>query len=172
MGALRDTAVESARDGIKNLSETVGKVAGAGIAVAGAAAAEAVGHRPSPMIAVGAAYAGMKVGGLVGRVLNTGLDRITAGGGAGPISQTMADLATVLQALEQVNRGVGAVVDSVNKAQAHVQRVGRGHGSNLLNGAVRAYRQAPARFSEGMDEVKQAQDLTGNHLVKVATNGG
>ncbi|MEQ4301360.1 hypothetical protein ABNF97_08210 [Plantactinospora sp. B6F1] len=130
---MRDTALESARDGIKNLSERVGKLAGAGIAVAATAAADAVGHRPAPLIAVGAAYAGMKLGGLVGRAMNTGLDRFTAGHGTSPIGTALAELATALQTLEQVDRGIAAVIDFVNQAQTHVQKVSRGQGNNLLN---------------------------------------
>jgi hypothetical protein len=172
IGALRDTAVESAQDGIKNLSEKVGKLAGAGIAVAATAAADAVGHRATPLIAVGAAYTGMKVGGLVGRAMNTGLDRLTAARGASAIGTAMADLATALQTLDQVGRGIAAVIDSVNQAQAHVQKANRGQGSNLLNSAIKAYRQAPVRFEEGVGEIKQAQDLVGKHLVAVATAGG
>nr|WP_240033223.1 hypothetical protein [Micromonospora globbae] len=167
-----DTAVESARDGIKNVSEKVGKAAGAGMAVAATAAVDAAGYHPSPLIAVGAAYAGMKVGGLVGRAMNAGLDRIAAGRSGGPIGSVMAELSMVLQTLDQVGRGIAEVVDSVNKAQAHFQKVSRGGGNNLLNSAVRACRQAPVRLEEGVDEAKQAQDLVGRHLVAVATTGG
>lgn len=172
MGALRNEVIESARDGIKNVSEKAGKLAGAGIAVTATAAANAVGYRPSPLIVAGAAYTGMKIGGLVSRALNTGLDRITAGRGASPISTVMAELALVLQTLDQVGKGIAQVVDSVNKAQAHVQKISRGQGNNLLNGAIRAYRQAPTRLEEGVAEANQAQELAGNHLVAVATNGG
>ncbi|AYF30478.1 MULTISPECIES: hypothetical protein [Micromonospora] len=142
------------------------------MAVAATAAADAAGYHPSPLIAVGAAYAGMKVGGLAGRAMNAGLDRITAGRGGGPIGSVMAELSMVLQTLDQVGRGIAEVVDSVNKAQAHFQKVSRGGGNNLLNSAVRACRQAPVRLEEGVDEVKQAQDLVGKHLVAVATAGG
>ncbi|MCI4066087.1 hypothetical protein MRQ36_27490 [Micromonospora sp. R77] len=171
-GAVRDTAVESAREGITKVSEKIGKAAGAGIAVAATAAADAAGYHPSPLIAVGAAYAGMKVGGLAGRAMNAGLDRINAGRGGGPIGSVMAELSMVLQTLDQVGRGIAEVVDSVNKAQAHFQKVSRGGGNNLLNSAVRACRQAPVRLEEGVDEVKHAQDLVGKHLVAMATAGG
>ncbi|WLS43277.1 hypothetical protein Q3V37_17825 [Micromonospora profundi] len=67
-----------------------------------------------------------------------------------------------------MGRGIAEVVDSVNKAQAHFQKVRRVGGNNLLNSAVRACRQAPVRLEEGVDEVNQAQDLVGKHLVAVA----
>jgi hypothetical protein len=75
-GALKDTTIESAKDGIKNVSEKIGKAAGAGMAVAATAAVNAAGHHPSPLITVGAAYAGVKVGGLVGKAMNAGLVRV------------------------------------------------------------------------------------------------
>lgn len=117
-------------------------------------------------------HAGVKVGGLVGRAMNAGLDRITARRGGGPIVSVMAELSMVLQTLDQVGRGIAEVIDSVHQAQAHFQKVSRGGGNNLLNSAVRACRQAPVRLEEGVDEVKQAQELVGKHLVAVATAGG
>lgn len=172
-GALRDTAIESAREGIKNVSEKIGKATGGGMAIAATAAVDAAGYHPSPLIAVGAAYAGMKAGGLVGRAMTAGLDRITAGrGGGGPIDSVIADLITTLRVLEQVGRSVGDAIDAVNKAQAHFQKVSRGGENNLLNSAVRACRQAPVQLEEGVDDLKQAGDLVGKHLVGVAKTCG
>ncbi|MFC7545890.1 hypothetical protein [Plantactinospora sp. GCM10030261] len=142
------------------------------MAVAATAAAEAVGYRASPLIAVGAAYAGMKMGGLVGRAMNAGLDRVTGGRGASPVGAVLANLSAVLQTLEQTRRGVAEVIDSVNKAQAHFQKASAGSGNNLLNSAVRSCRQAPVRLEDGVDEIKQAQDLVGQQLVTVAKAGG
>jgi hypothetical protein len=175
-GAVRDTAIESAREGITKVGEKVGQVAGAGMAVAATAAVGATGYHASPWVAAGvatgAAYAGAKVGGLVSRAMNAGMDRIAAGRSGSPIGSVMAELSGVLQTLDQLGRGVAEVIDSVNHAQAHFQKVSKGAGSNLLNGAVRSCRQAPVRLEEGVDEIKQAQDLVGMHLVTVATTGG
>lgn len=171
-GAAREQAVESAREGIKSLSEKIGTWAGAGVAAGGAAVAEAIGHRPTPMIAVGAAGIGMWLGGLAGRAMNAGLNRITTANSTSPISTVMTELATVLQTLEQVNRHIGNIIDSINKAQTRIQKISRGQGNNLLNNAARAYRKAPTHFEEGITEIKEAQKLTGTHLVTIATAGG
>lgn len=171
-GAIRDTAIESARDGISKASEKIGKATGGGMAIAATAAVDAAGYHPSPVIAVGAAYAGMKAGGLVGRAMNAGLDRITAGKGSGPIGSVLADLIATLRTIEQVRRGVGEAIDAVNKAQAHFQKVSRGGENNLLNSAVRACRQAPVQLEEGVDDLRQAEDFVGRHLVGVAKTGG
>lgn len=171
-GAIRDTAIESARDGISKASEKIGKATGGGMAIAATAAVDAAGYHPSPVIAVGAAYAGMKAGGLVGRAMNAGLDRFTAGKGSGPIGSVLADLITTLRTIEQVRRGIGEAIDAVNKAQAHFQKVSRGGENNLLNNAVRACRQAPVQLEEGVDDLRQAEDFVGKHLVGVAKTGG
>jgi hypothetical protein len=169
-GALKDMAIESAKDGVKNVSEKVGKAAGAGMAVAATAVVDAAGYHPSPLIAVGAAYAGVKVGGLVGRAMNAGLDRVTKGGG-GPIATVMAELSAVLQLLEEVGKGIAQVIDSVNKAQAHYQQVSKGANNNLLESATKKCRRAPRHFTEGMDEIEDAKGIVGKHLVAVATAG-
>lgn len=171
-GALRDTAIESARDGISKASEKIGKATGGGMAIAATAAVDAAGYHPSPLIAVGAAYAGMKAGGLVGRAMNAGLDRITAGKESGPIGSVLADLIATLRTIEQVRSGVGEAIDAVNKAQAHFQKVSRGGENNLLNDAVRLCRRAPVPLEEGVDDLRQAEDFVGKHLVGVAKTGG
>jgi hypothetical protein len=83
----------------------------------------------------------------------------------------MADLSRVLQLLDEVANGITGVIDSVNNAQAHFQRISKGAGSNLLTSATQRCQRAPHRFKEGMDEVRRAQDLVGRHLVAVATAG-
>jgi hypothetical protein len=170
-GALRETAVESAKDGINAASEKIGKVAGGGLAVAATGVVDAMGYHPSPLIAVGAAFAGMKMGGLVGKGLTAGLDKISGGHGGGPIGTVMVQLSAVLQTLDQLGRSVSEVVDSVNKAQTHYQRVGKGAGNNFLLSAVRHCRRAPEHFEDAMAEVRQAQESIGAQLVKVATAG-
>lgn len=170
--AARDQTIDTVREGINNVSQKIGAWAGAGVAAAGATVAEAVGYRPTPMITVGAVGVGMWFGGLVGRILNAGLDRITAGQNASPIGNVMEELAVVLQTLDRLGEDVDKVIDSVNKAHAHVHEVGRGQGSNLLDSAVRAYQQAPVRFQEAVAELKEGQKLVAAHLVTVATAGG
>ncbi|NYT94096.1 hypothetical protein [Salinispora sp. H7-4] len=142
------------------------------MAIAATAAVDAAGYHPSPLIAVGAAYAGMKAGGLVGRAMNAGLDRITAGKESGPIGSVLADLIATLRTIEQVRSGVGEAIDAVNKAQAHFQKVSRGGENNLLNDAVRLCRRAPVPLEEGVDDLRQAEDFVGKHLVGVAKTGG
>jgi uncharacterized protein YwbE len=169
---LRETAIDSARDGIKNVSEKVGKVAGAGMAVAATGVVEAAGYHSSPLVAVGAAFAGAKVGGLVGKAMTAGLDRITHGYGGGPIGTVLAELSNVLQILEQVDKGVHEVIDTVNKAQAYYQKVSRGASSNLLTSATSHCHRAPDQLRAGLRQVKQAGDLVTDHLVTVAKTGG
>jgi hypothetical protein len=171
-GVLRETAIESAKDGIKNVSEKVGKVAGAGIAVAATGLVEATGHHSSPLVAVGAAFAGAKAGGLVGKAMTAGLDRITHGRGGGPIGIVLAELSAALQTLEQVDKGVREVIDTVNKAQAYYQKVSQGANSNLLSSATSHCHRAPDHLRAGLRQVKQAGDLVTEHLVTVAKTGG
>ncbi len=49
---------------------------------------------------------------------------LAAGGRRQPVGSPI-----VLQTLDQVGRGIAEVVDSVNKAQAHFQKVSRGGGT-------------------------------------------
>jgi hypothetical protein len=169
-GALKDTAIESAKDGVKNASEKVGKLAGAGMAVAASWAIEAAGYHPSPLVTAGVMFAGAKLGGLVAKGLNAGVDRMTKGGG-GPIGTVMAELSRVLQLLDEVGKGMTEVVDSVNKTQAYYQRVSKGANNNLLKSATQRCQDAPGRFKDGMKDVKSAKESIGEHLVKVATAG-
>ena len=169
-GAVKDAAIESAKDGVKNASEKVGRLAGAGMAIAASGAIEAAGYHPSPLVTAGAMFAGAKLGGLVAKGLNAGVDRVAKGGG-GPIGTVMAELSEVLQLLEEVGKGIAAVVNSVNKAQAHYQRMSKGSGSNLLESASDKCRRAPRQFQAGAENIKAATESVGQHLVKVATAG-
>lgn len=165
-----DTAIESAKDGVKNVGEKAGKLAGAGMAVAASGAVEAAGYHPSPLVTAGAMFAGAKLGGLMAKGLSAGVDRVARGGG-GPIGAVMAELSQVLQLLDEIGEGVAAAVDSVNKAQAYYQRVSSGASNNLLKSATRRCQAAPSRFKDGMKDIKAAKDSVGEHLVKVATAG-
>lgn len=168
-GALRETAIESAKDGIRNASEKVGKAAGAGMAVAATGAVDAAGHHPSPLIAVGAAYAGAKVGGLVGKAMTVGLG--WAVHGRSPVGRLLAELGIALRALEKAKKSIDPVIDSVNKAQAHFQRVSEGTSNNLLTSANNHCRGAPDRLRDGLTQVLQAQDLVAEYMVTVAKTG-
>jgi len=170
-GAVVGAVVDAARDGIKNVSQWFGTLAGAGIAYTANEVVERAGYHPHPMITVGAVYAGAKVGERAGKALNAGLDRIADGLETGPEGIVIAQLCAVLYTLEQVDRGMREVIDSINRAQAFFQKVSRGARNNLLTAATRRCHQAPNHILNGLSQVKQAQGLAGECLLVVAKTG-
>ena len=168
-GVLRDSAIESAKDGIDKLSDKIGKMASAGLAALAAHTMDSAGHH-SPWVVAGAASVGYAAGPVVRKVATTTLDRVTSGW-SGPVRAVVADLTRVLRLLEEAAKGVAEAIDAVNQAQAYFQQVSKGANSNLVRSATRRCGQAPDRLRAGLADLSVAQNLVGNHLVTVARTG-
>lgn len=169
-----ETAVESAREGIKNVSEKIGKAAGAGMAVGATAIVDLAGYHPSPLIAVGAAYTGMKVGGLAGRALNAGLDRVAGGAdptgtnASGPTSNVLAQLHTVLRTLKLADDELTQAINSINQAQTRFQHT-------AIDTENRVLMMLPIRcglisdlLTTGADQMRQAREIVRHYVIEVA----
>ncbi len=174
-GALREAAIETAKDGIRNATELAGKAIGAGLGVAATAAVGATGLRPTPLIAVGAAYAGSKFGGMGGKALESAVDKATpkrTGAGAvdaGTVGGVMAAISTVLHALEQARTGARQATHTIDLTLTYHQGAARGTSNRHLAVAEGRYKSAPPRIAEGMAEIKSASETLGRFLIRVAS---
>jgi hypothetical protein len=172
IGALIDTAAESAKEGVNKASEKAGKLAGAGLVFATTGAFEATGHHPPALVAVGAAYLGAKVGGVVGKGLTAGIDKITTRAKSGsPITDVLGTYIEVLQTLQAMGEAAEAAIDGLNGVRDRYQRLHHGSQSTLMKTAVQRCEQARRAARDGRKFLTDAQDNLGDALVTAATFG-
>lgn len=171
VGAAKATAIDSVKQGITTVSTKIGNVAGAGLGVLASGALDTVGVHASPVVAGGAALVGAGIGGLAGKVMTAGLNRVTTGGG-GAIATHMAELSQVLQLINEAQKTIAAAVEAATNAQGFYLRASEGSENMRLQSAKQHSTTAPTKLTEGLQALAKSQEQIVQRLGVIAGGGG
>ena len=169
-GTAREMTVDTVKQGTNAIGTKIGKLTGAGLAIAGTRVVEVAGYNAPSYLAVGAAIAGMQAGGFVSKLLGKAVDKAAAqhGGGGGPVGVIMDQLSISLHTLMEVNTAIVEVTDTMKLALGHYRRVSTGATSLVPLQLARNCRAVIELLGDSGKDVQHARKDIGEHLVVVA----